>query len=103
MTKNVTCFKVVKHHSYSWSYIYKIDGKKRSIAGSSLENLKKQVLNMGLPWDYENYPDDKITKTDYDDGERRPIKRYRPIREGDFGDTYDDTRLFRYSKSMRKH
>ena len=66
--KKISSFKIIKNHRYSWSYNYKTtDGKKRDITGSSLENLKKQVLDMGLPWDYENYPDDKITNSYYDD------------------------------------
>ena len=104
MTKNVTCFKVVKHHKYSWSYIYKINGRNRSLSGSSLDDLKKQVLNMGLPWDYENYPDEKITDSYYDD--EKLVSRlgaYTRLEDADDGrDSSEPDLLPRYAKSRKR-
>ena len=68
--KEISSFKIAKHHKYSWSYIYIIDGKRRDISGSSLHDLKRKVLKMDLPWDEENYPDETITKSIYDSDER---------------------------------
>ena len=68
--KDVYSFKIVQHHKHSWSYNYTINGKKRDISGSSLHDLKRQVLNLNLPWDEENYPEEIITKSKYDSDER---------------------------------
>ena len=68
--KDVSSFKIVQHHKHSWSYAYIIDGKRRDISGSSLHDLKRQVLDMALPWDEVNYPDETITKSIYDSDER---------------------------------
>ena len=68
--KDVSSFKIVQYQKHSWSYIYTIDGKKRDISGSSLHDLKRQVLDMDLPWDEENYPQETITKSIYDSDER---------------------------------
>ena len=68
--KDVSSFKIVQYQKHSWSYIYTIDGKKRDISGSSLHDLKRQVFDMGLPWDEENYPEETITKSIYDSDER---------------------------------
>ena len=67
MTKeNISSFEIVKHNSFSWSYVYIINGKKRDIHGDSLHDLRKKVLSKGLPWDHEHFPDEKITKNEYD-------------------------------------
>ena len=67
MTKDkISSFKIVKHNSFSWSYVYIINGKKRDIHGDSLHDLRKKVSVRGLPWDDENFPEDKINKNDYD-------------------------------------
>ena len=68
--KDVSSFKIVQHHKHSWSYIYTIDGKRRDIYGSSLNDLKRQVLDLGLQWDDVNYPEENITKSKYDSDER---------------------------------
>ena len=68
--KDVSSFKIVQHHKHSLSYAYIIDGKRRDISGSSLHDLKRQVLDMALPWDEVNYPDETITKSIYDSDER---------------------------------
>ena len=59
--KDISSFKIVQHHKHSWSYTYIIDGKRRDISGSSLHDLKRQVLDLGLQWDEENFPDESIT------------------------------------------
>ena len=66
MDKKISSFEIVKHNNFSWSYVYTIDGRKRDIHGDSLHKLRKKVLDRGLPWDDENYPESKITKTKYD-------------------------------------
>ena len=67
MTKEkISSFEIVKHNNFSWSYVYTINGSKRDIHGDSLHNLRKKVLDRDLPWDAENYPEDKITKNEYD-------------------------------------
>ena len=62
----ISSFEIVKHNNFSWSYVYTIDNKKRDIHGDSLHNLRKKVLDRGLPWDDENYPKNNIPKNDYD-------------------------------------
>lgn len=106
-SKKISSFKIVKHHTYSWSYNYKtIDGKKRDISGSSLENLKKQVLDMGLPWDYENYPDEKISDSYYDDENLTSrLGAYSRIVDGDAIDRMESSTIaqgIRYAKSNKK-
>lgn len=106
VNKKLTDFKIVRHHTYSWSYIYKIDGKKRDITGSSIENLKKQVLDMALPWDYENYPDEKVSDSYYDD--ENLISRlvaYSRIVDGDAIDRMESSIIapgIQYAKSRKK-
>lgn len=106
VNKNVTDFKIVRHHTYSWSYIYKIDGKKRDIAGSSIENLKKQVLDMGLPWDYENYPDEKVSDSYYDDENLTSrLGAYSRVVDGDAIDRMESSIIapgIQYAKSRKK-
>ena len=77
MTKeNISSFEIVKHNSFSWSYVYIINGKKRDIHGDSLHDLRKKVLSKGLPWDHEHFPEEKITKNEYDSIEvpKLPVK-----------------------------
>mgnify|MGYP000771846202 CR=1 FL=1 len=59
-------FEIKKHNKFSWSYVYTIDGRKYDIHGGSTYDLRKKVLARDLPWDDENYPEDKLTKTQYD-------------------------------------
>ena len=65
MTEDVS-YKIIKHSNFSWSYVYIIDDKKRDIHGSSVHDLKRKVSDKGLPWDYENFPEDEITESKYD-------------------------------------
>ena len=64
--EKISSFEIKKHNKFSWSYVYIDDGKKYDIHGTSTDNLRKKVLARDLPWDDENYPEDKLTKTQYD-------------------------------------
>lgn len=64
--KKISSFEIKKHNKFSWSYVYTIDGRKYDIHGDSTYDLRKKVLARDLPWDDENYPEDKLTKTQYD-------------------------------------
>lgn len=64
--KKISSFEIKKHNKFSWSYVYTIDGRKYDIHGGSIYDLRKKVLARDLPWDDENYPEDKFTKTQYD-------------------------------------
>lgn len=64
--KKISSFEIKKHNKFSWSYVYTIDGRKYDIHGGSTYDLRKKVLARDLPWDDENYPEDKLTKTQYD-------------------------------------
>ena len=104
MVKNVTSYEIVRNHSYSWTYYYTINGRRRDVTGSSLENLKKQVLDMDLPWDYENYPDEKITNSYYDD-ERLTSRlgAYTRLDDADDGrDSSEPDLLPRYARSRKR-
>ena len=63
---NVISFEIIKNSEFSWSYVYTINDRKRDIFGSSLHELRRKVLDMGLPWDEKKYPEGKISKSDYD-------------------------------------
>lgn len=64
--KKISSFEIKKHNKFSWSYVYIADGRKYDIHGTSTDDLRKKVLSMDLPWDDENYPEEKLTKTQYD-------------------------------------
>lgn len=64
--EKISSFEIKKHNKFSWSYVYIADGKKYDIHGTSTDNLRKKVLSMNLPWDDENYPEEELTKTQYD-------------------------------------
>ena len=64
--KKISSFEIKKHNKFSWSYVYTIDGRKYDIHGGSTYDLRKKVLSMNLPWDDENYPEEELTKTQYD-------------------------------------
>ena len=64
--EKISSFEIKKHNKFSWSYVYIADGKKYDIHGTSSDNLRKKVLSMNLPWDDENYPEEELTKTQYD-------------------------------------
>lgn len=64
--KKISSFEIKKHNKFSWSYVYTIDGRKYDIHGGSTYDLRKKVLARDLPWDDENYPEDELTKTQYD-------------------------------------
>lgn len=64
--ENVISFEIIKNSEFSWSYIYTINDRKRDIFGSSLNDLRRKVLDMGLPWDDKKYPEGKISKSNYD-------------------------------------
>ena len=66
MTEEDISFEVIKNSEFSWSYVYTINDRKRDLFGSSLHDLKRKVLDKGLPWDDKKYPDEKISKSDYD-------------------------------------
>ena len=106
MVKNVTKFEIVKIHDYSWVYYYTINGRRRDVSGSSLENLKKQVLDMDLPWDYENYPDEKISDSYYDDENLTSrLGAYSRIVDGDAIDRMESSTIdpdIRYAKSKKR-
>ena len=57
--KYVSSYKIECHHKFSWSYEYTIDGKKRDIIASSVDELKEKVLERGFPWDDEIVPKSK--------------------------------------------
>ena len=44
-------------------------------------NLRKKVLARDLPWDDENYPEDKLTKTQYDSMKATIENSYTPYNE----------------------
>ena len=64
--EKISSFEIKKHNKFSWSYVYTIDGRKYDIHGGSTYDLRKKVLARDLPWDDENYPEDELTKTQYD-------------------------------------
>ena len=88
----VSSFEIIKHGNFSWSYVYILNNNKRDIHGDSIHDLRRKVLSRDLPWDDENYPDEKITKTQYDS----KIKKV-PISDN-YKDQYNDE-TYDYEKS----
>ena len=64
--ENIDSFEIIQNSEFSWSYVYTINGRKRDLFGSSLHDLRRKVLDKGLPWDDKKYPEEKITKSNYD-------------------------------------
>lgn len=56
LKKKQIAYEIKCNHKFSWSYIYTKNGRKRDIHGSSPEDLKRQVLKMGLPWSDSKVP-----------------------------------------------
>ena len=79
--KKISSFEIKKHNKFSWSYVYIADGKKYDIHGTSSDNLRKKVLSMNLPWDDENYPEEELTKTQYDSMKATIENSYTPYNE----------------------
>ena len=55
--------------------------EKYDIHGTSTDNLRKKVLARDLPWDDENYPEDELTKTQYDSMKATIENSYTPYNE----------------------
>ncbi len=79
--EKISSFEIIKHTKFSWSYVYTIDGRKYDIHGVSTYDLRKKVLARDLPWDNENYPEDKLTKTKYDSLKATNRNSYTPYNE----------------------
>lgn len=79
--EKISSFEIKKHNKFSWSYVYIADGKKYDIHGTSTDNLRKKVLARDLPWDDENYPEDELTKTQYDSMKATIENSYTPYNE----------------------
>lgn len=79
--EKISSFEIKKHNKFSWSYVYIADGKKYDIHGGSTDNLRKKVLARDLPWDDENYPEDELTKTQYDSMKATIENSYTPYNE----------------------
>ena len=79
--KKISSFEIKKHNKFSWSYVYTIDGREYDIHGGSTYDLRKKVLARDLPWDDENYPEDELTKTQYDSLKATNRNNYTPYNE----------------------
>ena len=79
--EKISSFEIKKHNKFSWSYVYTIDGRKYDIHGGSTYNLRKKVLARDLPWDDENYPEEELTKTQYDSMKATIENSYTPYNE----------------------
>ena len=79
--KKISSFEIKKHNKFSWSYVYTIDGRKYDIHGGSTYDLRKKVLARDLPWDDENYPEEELTKTQYDSMKATIRNSYTPYNE----------------------
>lgn len=93
--KKVSSFEIIKQGNFSWSYVYILNNKKRDIHGDSIHDLRRKVLSRDLPWDDENYPEEKITKTQYDSMKIKKV----PIKNSNH-DQYNDA-TYDYEKSGR--
>ena len=92
--EKISSFEIKKHNKFSWSYVYIADGKKYDIHGTSTDNLRKKVLARDLPWDDENYPEDKLTKTQYDSLKATNRNNYTPYNEAT--KDYEDSQTRRW-------
>lgn len=103
--KKVSSFEIIRHGSFSWSYVYMVDNKKRDIHGDSLHDLRRKVLSRDLPWDDENYPEEKIAKTQYDSIKIEKVPINNSYQEQYNDETYDYEKsgaLSSWTPSMKK-
>ena len=98
--EKISSFEIKKHNKFSWSYVYIADGKKYDIHGTSTDNLRKKVLSMNLPWDDENYPEEELTKTQYDSMKATIRNSYTPYNEAT--KDYEDQTRREWNPSSKK-